>query len=168
MVYADLFEVSNYYFSLKLHKKEVDASLLHRLLFIRNYIYFISCSKSSNISLSKKYLKDIPNPSHNFFMDTTPGFILFSFNILYNVEGVTPERFASALMAMFLSSHNCNIRFDIASFVFNHVPTFCDISFINILPHSTIFRIRYIANLTKVCYNIRYIVIIVSQTLILL
>ncbi len=130
--------------------------------------YLISCSKSSKISLSKKSRKEISSPSHNFFIDTTPGFILFSFNILYTVEGVTPERFASALMAMFLSLHNCNMRFDTASFVFNHVPAFYDISFIDNLHYSAIFCVRYIVNPTEACYNIRYIAIIVNQILILL
>ena len=85
-------------------------------------IHCISCSVSSNKSQSKKSLTVMPSPSHSSLMETTPGFWLFSFNILYTVEGVTPERVASAFTAIFFSSHNCIICFATASLVCNGIP----------------------------------------------
>ena len=93
--------------------------------------YFISCSVSSNSGLSKNSLTEISNPSHIFLMETTPGFWLLVFSILYMVDGATPEMFARALTAMFLSAQRRKI----------------------ILQKYTINRVGYIALLKEVCYN---------------
>ena len=97
------------------------SRMIHHLLILIKY-YCISCSVESNKSQSKKSLTEMPSPSHSFLMETTPGFWLFSFSILYTVEGVTPERVASAFTAIFFSSHNCIIRFATASLVCNGIP----------------------------------------------
>jgi hypothetical protein len=50
-------------------------------------------------------------------METTPGFLLFWFSILYIVDGATPDRFAKALMAIFFSRQRSIILVATASFV---------------------------------------------------
>ena len=66
----------------------------------------------------------MPKPSQIFLMETTPGFWLFSFSILYTVEGGIPDAVANALTAISYSAHNSWMRFATASFVFKITPPY--------------------------------------------
>lgn len=70
-------------------------------------IHLISCSNPSKIGLVKKSEMEMPNPSQNFLIVIIDISRLFSSNILYAVEGVTPEIFANSLILIFLSLQIC-------------------------------------------------------------
>lgn len=73
---------------------------------IEEISYSISCSKVSNSGVPKNSPNVISKPSHSFLIVMAPGFWLFSFRILYTVEGETPEMFANSFTAMFRSSQS--------------------------------------------------------------
>ena len=60
--------------------------------------YFISCSSWSNMGAVKKSLKEMSKPSQSFLMVVMEISRRLGSSILYTVEGVTPERFASSLI----------------------------------------------------------------------
>ena len=81
--------------------------------------HLISCSISSKSSQSKNSLKLISKPSQIFLIETTPGFCLFSFSMLYTVEGDTPAIVARPFTAISLSWQSWRMRLATASLVFN-------------------------------------------------
>lgn len=53
---------------------------------VKGFSYFISCSNASNSSQSKKFLREIPNPSQSIFNVTIPGLRLFPYRIFFTVD----------------------------------------------------------------------------------
>ncbi len=65
--------------------------------------HFISCSKFLKMSVSKKSVIDISNPSQIFFIVTTPGFLLWLYIIDLTVVYGMPDKDASLQGVIFLS-----------------------------------------------------------------
>lgn len=118
--------------------------------------YLISCSKASNSGVLKNSPKVISKPSHSFLIVMVPGFWLFSFRILYTVDGEMPDMLANSFTAICRSSHSCSIRLAITSFVRTAHSSFAICRKIS-LSKFAINRMGYIAFFCRVCYNIRYI-----------
>ena len=80
--------------------------------------YCISCSSVSNISVLKNSPKVISRPSQSFFTRLTDTSLRWGSSILYTLEGVTPARFASSLVAQiaeplghgFLDGHKNHLK----------------------------------------------------------
>ncbi len=71
-----------------------------------NYnILYISCSKTVKISEEKKSSKVISNPSQYFLIAIIQTSLRRLSGMLYAVEGVTPEMFASSLIVISLLLH---------------------------------------------------------------
>lgn len=60
-------------------------------------------------SVSKKSNKLIPNPSHNIFSVTMPGFLLFPYKMLFIVEGAIPDFMARAYIDILCFSRRYNV-----------------------------------------------------------
>lgn len=71
----------------------------------------ISCPSSENSFVLKKSIKEMFNPSHNFFNVTIPGFVLFPYNIFFIVDGAMPESVANLLIVIPFSPHRKIKRF---------------------------------------------------------
>ena len=68
--------------------------------------YLISCSSLSNSSESKNSLREISKPSQNFFMVIIDTSCLESSNMLYAVDGVTPDMFFAKMKCIKLQRQN--------------------------------------------------------------
>ena len=69
--------------------------------------YTISCSKLSNSTVEKNSPRVMSSPSQNFLMVTMETSLRLGSIMLYAVDGVTPERYASSLILILRSSHSC-------------------------------------------------------------
>ena len=78
--------------------------------------YFISCSKLSNSSVEKNSPNVISNPSQNFLIVTMEMSRRVSSIILYAVDGVTPDKLANSLIAIWRCSQIARKRSQTASF----------------------------------------------------
>ena len=63
------------------------------LLFLA--LYFISCSKFLNSSVSKNSVSEIPKPSQSIFIVTIPGLVLLPYKIFFILDGGTADSIAS-------------------------------------------------------------------------
>ena len=66
------------------------------------YSSYSSGSKSAKMGSAKNSCIVTSNPSHIFFIVTTPAFLLWPYKIFFNVEGGTPEHTAGRPYIVFL------------------------------------------------------------------